>query len=338
MNGKTDFAETDRQRYKGSLIRADVRGAIDCLEQCGETDRLRELQKRLEDMPRVRTGNAQADRIAEAYMKYFQDCFTPGSGNADTARMREPGARMVLEKRLREILQKKDGDMAKLEGWMAPVFKSLGWFFLGGKTMGFYGPYVWEKTEKTDYEVELPSGTESVTVYWMDGFIIRSWLAWLSGDEFGTGGWANDDGIYCVKSVYSADLQDPVFAISFLKHEAQHHADYRYGSMASRDLEYRAKLVELIYYPTSAFFASLLSSGDLSDRSNSHAYAAAEIIRRLSGCLAPDIMENDLRKAAYSDEVWDRHKEKIRGAALYLLEEHTGLIEKARPSAEIAII
>ena len=55
----------------------------------------------------------------------------------------------------------------------------------------------------------------------------------------------------------------------------------RLGEMEPWLLEYRAKLVELIYTPDASFLASLLASGDASSKANSHAYAAATIVADL---------------------------------------------------------
>ena len=39
---------------------------------------------------------------------------------------------------------------------MSEAFQSRGFHFLGGKTSGYYGSYIWRVTETKTYEVELP--------------------------------------------------------------------------------------------------------------------------------------------------------------------------------------
>jgi hypothetical protein len=170
--------------------------------------------------------------------------------------------------------------------------------------------------------VEIPSGTETVTVFWMDGFLMRSWLDWLSAGEVGAGGWAKPEGLYCVRKVYADKLDTPSFQISFLKHEAQHHADMRLGEMEPWLLEYRAKLVELIYTPDSSFLASLLASADASSKANSHAYAAATIVADLAAYLEaqgqPDGRAR-LAAAARNEHVWEEVEEGVKRGAKDML-------------------
>ena len=98
--------------------------------------------------------------------------------------------------------------------------------------------------------MELPSGIEPYTVIMMDGFISCSWLDFISFGNTGASGWTDENGILCcVKSKYEK-LDADSFNLAFLKHEAQHSYDIRkYKNISSKDLEYRAKLVELIYWP-----------------------------------------------------------------------------------------
>ena len=133
------------------------------------------------------------------------------------------------------------------ERYVKKAFQKEGFFFLGGRTGGYYGPYIWRNTETKTYKVELPEGIQEYSVNLLDGFIMKSWLDYLSLSEIGTGGWTDGDGIInCVKSAY--DLESESFQVSLLKHEAQHARDlYAVPNLPSADLEYRAKLVELIH-------------------------------------------------------------------------------------------
>ncbi len=94
--------------------------------------------------------------------------------------------------------------------------------------------------------MELPEGTQDYAVKFLDGFIMKSWLDYISFGETGTGGWSNGDGlIHCVRAAW--DLESEDFQVSLLKHEAQHAMDQvRYKDITNKELEYRAKLVELI--------------------------------------------------------------------------------------------
>ena len=94
-----------------------------------------------------------------------------------------------------------------------------------------------------------------------------------------TGGWSNGDGlIHCVKRHY--DLKSESFRVSLLKHEAQHASDQsRYPGMSSVDLEYRAKLVELIYSEERQLLGRFLQEADAANPGSAHGLAAERIVR-----------------------------------------------------------
>ena len=310
-----------RADYIGLLVRLDIPGTLAYLDRVGETGMADALRQKLSDPKPLATGDTQLDAILNAYQAYFQACFTPSDQSLEAA---EQSARQTLTAQLGAMLNRPGADLDALEETAKAKFEVAGWHFLGGTTQGYYGPYIWRTTTRTDYAVEIPSGTETVTVFWMDGFLMRSWLDWLSEGEVGAGGWAKDEGLYCVRKVYADKLDTPAFQISFLKHEAQHHADFRLGELEPWLLEYRAKLVELIYYPDSSFLASLLASADLSSKGNSHAYAAGKIVADLSAWLESQGVSNAravLATATGDEEVWGDLVEGVRKGARELMEK-----------------
>jgi hypothetical protein len=310
-----------RADYIGLLVRLDIPGTLAYLDRVGETGMAEALRRKLSDPAPFATGDISLDSILNAYQAYFQACFTPSEQSLETA---ERAARQTLTAQLGAMLNLPDADLDALEETAQAKFESAGWHFLGGTTQGYYGPYIWRTTTRTDYDVEIPSGMETVTVFWMDGFLMRSWLDWLSEGEVGAGGWAKDEGLYCVRKVYADKLDTPAFQVSFLKHEAQHHADIRLGELEPWLLEYRAKLVELIYTPDSSFLASLLASADASSKANSHAYAAATIVADLAEVLEaqgePDGRAK-LEAAARDARVWGEVEEGVKRGSREMLEE-----------------
>ena len=169
-----------------------------------------------------------------------------------------------------------------VEQEVAKLVLSEGYSFLGGETQGILGPYIWKDTEEVIYEVDLPSGKELYKVIMLEGFISRSWMDYISMGLTGTGGWAKDDGtLCCVKQCY--DLGSDHFLISFLKHEAQHAYDKRVNpNITSEALEYRAKLVELVYWNNDEKIKSFLREADSTNITNTHAMAAYRIVSGLS--------------------------------------------------------
>ncbi len=105
---------------------------------------------------------------------------------------------------------------------------------------------LWRETETQDYQVELSDGTQPVTVHFLDDFVSEGWSNFATFGHTGTGGWANDDGLFCISSAY--DRESERFLVGYLKHEARHYADYQlFPKLEGPDLEYRAKLTELMF-------------------------------------------------------------------------------------------
>ncbi len=263
MSNPTEY---NRAEYIGRLVRVDIPGALGYLDACGETERAAALRQRLTNPPAYDTKYIFLNPFLDAYQDYFRTCFGAGLAGAADLKAVEREACIGLENVFRRCSK---CPRPTWISWKLPFVKktkAAGLHCLAGQTQGYHGPYIWEETTRADYEVELPLGTETLTLFWMDGFIMRSWLDWLTDGDAGAGGWAKPEGIYCVRKAYEKVIDQPRFQISFLKHESQHHADLRQWDLSPSDLEYRAKLVELMYYEDAGFLKSLLIEGDLAAR------------------------------------------------------------------------
>ena len=260
-----------------------------------------------------RTDNEVVGNIDKIYQNYYRNIFWDSISieDADGLLIRELwsfcGSKMGLP------MDK------KIETRICKMVESEGYNYLGGITQGFYGPYIWEKSSKVIYEVELPSGIEMYPIIMMYDFISRSWLDFISFGQMGTGGWIGEDGtLYCVRDSY--DIKSIEFTISFLKHEAQHAYDKRiYPNISSIDLEYRAKLVELIYWPNDELIKSILTEADKSNPNNSHAVAAFRIIEKLSD----KIFRNQFINNVYA---WNDRVDDVKKYALELYNESSRYI------------
>jgi hypothetical protein len=214
----------------------------------------------------------------------------------------------------------------RIEEFLYDEFRRKGYFFLGGMTGPYFGPYVWKRTEKRRFEVELPDRRVDVNVFFMYEFLLRSWMHFQTFGKHGAGGWVKrddnqwEDGLYCVADAYNIEHldDDPIFQISLLKHEAQHFADKSdFPSLHSVDLEYRAKLVEMIYFSNMKYrFAAIIREAS-PIKTDPHRYAAHWILKEIS--------ENVLGKSYVKDEdLWHAVPyEKIQAEARHLFEVHT---------------
>lgn len=210
--------------------------------------------------------------ILLAYQKYYRDAFYLELSPEDAAGR--------LRTRLAGLFQADPAaPLDELEEKVAEAFRSRSLYALTGRTNGYYGPYIWRTEELRHYAVELPDGVQDYAVKLLDGFVMESWLSYLTFGMSGTGGWSNGGGlIHCVKHCYDLDAES--FRVSLLKHEAQHAADQgRYPGMSAGDLEYRAKLVELIYSEERQMLDQFLREADTARADNSHGLAAERIIR-----------------------------------------------------------
>lgn len=223
------------------------------------------------------------NEILLIYQKYFRDVFyleTNAEHAAETMRMRFVDAFRISDDNteLGEIEQR----------YVAKEFEKKSLHFLGGRTGGYFGPYVWQNTEVKEYDVVLPNGTQKYTVKLLDGFVCNSWCDYISFGAVGTGGWTGADGIVnCIKSCYN--FEEESFTVSLLKHEAQHARDLaNCKNMSSVDLEYRAKLVELIYSEKRNLLRRFAREADVSN-GNAHAIAANRIVENFAKKTCKDI-------------------------------------------------
>ncbi len=271
----------------------------------------------------IRTDNETLGKLDHIYQNYYRNVFWNNIMNAD--------AQKILFQELWLFCGSRDELSVDetIEEEVLKIVKAEGYEYLGGQTQGYYGPYIWKSSTRETYEVELPTGIELYTVVMMDGFISRSWLDFLTFGESGAGGWAEDDGtLCCVRSAYQKGSEE-VFNISFLKHEAQHAYDKKtYRNLLSVDLEYRAKLVELIYWPIDRKIKAILREADNSNPDNSHAMAAYRIISKMS-------LELFQSKSVPADSFWEDKIEEVQKHALVLLEESSKELETSRVNVSL---
>ena len=271
--------------YYGYIIKGDLLGAISYMRQFSDQLALyNRFVSVFEHQQYISYDvDAELNEILLSYQQYYRDTFY-------LCIAREQ-AENRLKERLANLLGISDEhtELCDLEQKnLVDLFESRGLHFLGGKTGGYYGPYIWRKNETVYYDVELPDGFQNYSVKLLDGFIARSWIDYLSFGEIGPGGWADGDGyINCVKSAW--DFESESFRVSLLKHEAQHARDLKMDkNMSSEDLEYRAKLVELIYSNERNLLKSFASEASTADKSNGHAMAAYRILQGFADVLGVD--------------------------------------------------
>ncbi len=179
-----------------------------------------------------------------------------------------------------------------------------------GRTPPLLELMLWRRETVSQVEVQLPEGVYSVTVTWLDDFILRGWGHYATCGRRSTGGWTTNDGLFAVVPAYGS-LTDETFSVRFLGHEAQHFADKQiFKGLENWELEYRAKLAELSLADSIQADNIQRFLADRSDRSRDlpHPYADFKVIRDLEELL-------DIR----FDDGMPKDRQLIRDAARRLL-------------------
>ncbi|QED46070.1 hypothetical protein [Cytobacillus dafuensis] len=322
-----------KQQLYSYCLKGDINKAYDYLQRLDENKSLEKLTKKFynrffSEKPvfQYKVKDTWIRSIIKVYNQYFISVLTN--------KMNKKDAESLLMKQLIELLPTNEtfGDIDSVEDRLAEEFKMKGFYFLGGVTPPFRGPYIWGKEESVEYEVSLPTGSKKVNVIFMSDFIMQSWLHFATFGGRTAGGWATKNALYCVKERYEKVLDKPDFLYSYLAHEAQHFSDYEdFPCLLSRDLEYRAKLVELIYHPLNnkVLMKKFLSDAD-NNKENPHPYSSFVICTNLSKAIFNQDYESNLEKwkkidshllSKYAKELFQRHtdllnkhgKDKVEG-------------------------
>jgi hypothetical protein len=303
------------QQACGFCIQGDVLAAYNHLRsQPIQTKREEVFAQRLyrrflTDSPkyRIKSQDTWIRHVVQAYYRYYTAVLTKQASPNE--------GEQLLFSELSKFIPGHDLDA--IEAHLKDEFAERGYHFLGGITPPFWGPYVWKTQVEENFNVQIPSGTERLKVYFLKDFLMLSWLEFASLGLVKTGGWAKEDGLYCVFESYKSILDKSNFAVSFLKHEAQHVADYRmFPTLQAKDLEYRAKLVELIYFQTKDKLMDFLTQSD-TNVENAHSYAAYCIVSKLSQRLFHSEAQLERKR-------WDVVSvEQINDASMQMYDKHT---------------
>lgn len=313
--------EYKKQYFNSLLIQGKLREAVKYLSEFEENkalvEKYQEVFQQKKDI--IRSDNEVLQKIDAIYQEYYRFVFWEEKSEDFTLRYLYETFSNMLGDPIQTLKTREEMIQAinQIECKIKNIVEGEGYQYLGDTTGAWYGPYIWKETIPTVYHVELPDQTYEMTVNMMEGFVSRSWLDYLSFGKVGTGGWAKEEGqLYCVKKCYIDEIDTPSFQISYLKHEAQHAIDkMNYEALDSVVLEFRAKLVELIYYPDMSKFFDFLLEANKENPMNSHSYASYLIINKLS----KKILKKEYEE---NESVWIPYENEIRDVAKELLREH----------------
>lgn len=320
----------ERKVFVGLLVQGDLQGGVKYLtqfpEQTDTLSRYREIFE--EDKPPVLCDDPVISRLLAPFQRYYREVFwlkTPPEEATDT--LISTLADLVgLSHKLPDggFQARRDFFDDKVEPALQAMAENAGYHYLGGDTQGYLGPYIWKEEERHTFPVELPDEAAEVTVDLLGGFVSLSWSHYISLGITAPGGWAGTDGVMrCVIDRYEGGVESEAFQVHFLKHEAQHLADYRrFPGLSSAELEYRAKLVELIYGEPE-YLDVFRAQANGADEQNSHAYSSWRIVRDFAQTLWGVDDETDPVR-------WQSAQKKAAQTALSLYRAHTVRLEGQR--------
>lgn len=156
-----------------------------------------------------------------------------------------------------------------------------GFFSLFGIVTPFRSLLVWRTQSRRKFRVKLVGGTQSVAVVFLKDFVELGWMHFATFGRHCVGGWAKKDALYCVARRY--DLSSDKFRASYLCHEAQHFSDFKkFPKLKQVDLEYRAKLAELVASKRPVQLIRKFQQEAKDDKTLPHSYASFCVVKGLS--------------------------------------------------------
>ena len=138
-------------------------------------------------------------------------------------------------------------DLDALEDAMEAELEKHGYHAQLGTVTPLHNAMLWRTQTSREFEVPLLDGPYRVRAELLDDFATIGWSQFGSCNKVANGGWATEEALYAVLPRYKEGIEGESFQIVFLGHEGQHMADKnRFPGMTSWELEYRAKLAELV--------------------------------------------------------------------------------------------
>ncbi|EEM13876.1 MULTISPECIES: hypothetical protein [Bacillus] len=282
------------ERFYSLCLQGDIKSAMKYLSSISpKTNEIIKIEKDFinrffttDYKEKIPTEDEWVNRVILIYHNYFRSVLISPKSNGN--------AELILKEELANLLQVSNTlNIEAIEKILMDAFMEKGFYFLGGVSPPYRGPYIWKSMETLHFDVELPSTFQTVTVHMMSDFLLESWISFATCEKKTAGGWAKDAELYCNSKRYK-NIQGEEFQISFLKHETQHLFDYvHFPNLKPNDLEYRAKLIELIYSKDHTILGKFLFQAK-NDPTFPHSYASYLIIRNLSNILFNEDFQNNL--------------------------------------------
>jgi hypothetical protein len=222
-----------------------------------------------------------ARNLGGAYVNYWQRALT----NPTHRRQAEKSLNAALSRLTKQRVET-NAEIEGAEEKIQEQARQRGLYTQLGTTAPLRDFMLWRTTRVEQREVLLPEGPFSVKVTFLDDFLVRGWGHYATCGRRSTGGWATQEGLYAVVPAYKS-LSDETFSVRFLAHETQHFADKRrFRNLQSWELEFRAKLTELVLAQGSqGSTLQRLCENQSQVNDSTHAYANYRVIHDVAQTL-----------------------------------------------------
>lgn len=234
--------------------------------------------------PFVSAEDAWITALGQTYVSYWQSVLTKAAPIEAAENNLAAAVGQLIGRRMATAAELEDAEPALLA-----AAQGHGVHALLGRTAPLRELMLWKKQTVLERDVDLPGGREAVKVFLLDDFVLRGWGHYATCGRRSAGGWATETALFAVSPAYK-NLDDEVFSVRFLGHEAQHFADKRrFPGLESWELEYRAKLVELSLATYSQpGTLKLFCENRAASSTAPHGYANARVVREIEERLGID--------------------------------------------------
>lgn len=243
--------------------------------------------------------NKVVNDVCNFYQNYWKIKMLNPSLNCDSL-LYDNISHYLIDNRLTEIPFDSLSKTIRDDSELTKVLEKEGFYSKFLLLNGIQDLLIWDKQSVSEYTIDLPESKLVVKAIFIENYVLRGVAAYASFDHSQIGGWASnaDSSIYCNKGGYK--LKSETFKYSYLKHEAIHFVDIEnYPNLEPADLEYRAKLIELIYCTKKTIYKRLdefIIEASNKTRDNSHPFADYHLISQLSRKLFNVEFEGDISK------------------------------------------
>lgn len=243
--------------------------------------------------------NEVIDNICSIYQDYWKIKLQKTPVNCDSI-LYNKLSHYLVENELTELNLDELSKTIKDDSELTRVIENEGYYCKFFLINGIQDILIWDKQSRSTYSIDLPENNIEVSVVFIENYVLKGAADYATFGHSLIGGWASnlDSSLFCNRGTYK--LKSEKFQYSYLKHEALHFIDMiDYPNLESADLEYRAKLIELIYCTEKSIYKRLdefIIGSSNENRNNSHPYANYHLLSQLSEKFFDVAFEADISK------------------------------------------